>query len=230
MTNALICARKNSKGLIGKNLKLLGGIPLIAHSINCARACSAIDRIVVSTDCADIAETAIKAGAEVPFLRPDHLAEDTSPEWLVWRHAIEHFFGDTKTPMAVLPPTGPLRKGDDVTKAIALFHDTDCDIVITTTTAHRNPAFNMVKSNDDGTVGLAQPGTKTVYRRQDSPDYFDITTNCYVVDPAFVMAKNGIFDGKVRQVVVAPETAVDIDTQLDLDWAEFLLARRHQPS
>lgn len=225
--NVLICARKNSKGLVGKNLKLLDGIPLIVHSIKTAKSIPAIDNIIVSTDCDVIAETAEKAGAKVPFLRPDELAEDNSPEWLVWRHAIENYFDNKSAPMVVLPPTGPLRKTEDVIKAIDLFKASDCDIVITTTPAHRNPHFNMVKSGADGVVELAQNGETRFHRRQDAPDYFDITTNCYVVDPMFIMEKNNIFDGKVRQVVVPHETAVDIDNQLDLDWAEFLIKRSH---
>ena len=225
MTNALICARKNSKGLLGKNLRLLGGIPLIVHSINTAHQTPLIDRIYVSTDCPIIAETALSSGAEVPFLRPSNLAEDTSSEWLVWRHAIKHFFDDITAPMVVLPPTGPLRTLQDVNKAINLFNDHDCDIVITSVPSYRNPNFNMVKSRLDGTVSLAQATGSTYYRRQDAPEYFDMTTNCYVVDPTFVLKKNGIFDGVVRQIVVMPENAVDIDNQLDLDWAEFLMAR-----
>jgi N,N'-diacetyl-8-epilegionaminate cytidylyltransferase len=225
MTNALICARKNSKGLFGKNLRLLGGVPLIVHSINTAQQIPLIDRIYVSTDCPIIAETALNSGAEVPFLRPGDLAEDTSSEWLVWRHAIKHFFDDKASPMVVLPPTGPLRTLKDVSKAINLFNENNCDIVITTVASHRNPNFNMVRSGDNGMVSLAQPSPSTYYRRQDAPEYFDITTNCYVVNPTFVMEKSGIFDGVVKQIVVLPENAVDIDSQLDLDWAEFLMAR-----
>jgi CMP-N-acetylneuraminic acid synthetase len=226
MTTALICARRNSKGLVGKNLKPLGGIPLIVHSINIAKQSSLIDHIFVSTDCPLIAETAKKAGAEVPYLRPEYLAEDTSPEWLVWRHAIENFFDDKTAPIVVLPPTGPLRQLDDVNRAIRLFFEQDCDIVITTTPAHRNPNFNMVKNDGNGLVSLAQTNSTAIHRRQDGLEYFDITTNCYVVDPVFVIENNNIFDGEVRQIIVAPETAVDIDTQLDLDWAEFLWNRR----
>ena len=225
MTNALICARKNSKGLAGKNLRLLGGIPLVAHSINMAHQVSNIDGVYVSTDCPIIEDIAVKFGAKVPFLRPDALAEDTSPEWLVWRHAVENFFDNKKVPLVVLPPTGPLRQRADVSKAIDLFQNSDCDIVITCSPARRNPNFNMVVRDPTGMVSLAQSSTTNVYRRQDAREYFDVTTNCYVVDPDFVIKKDRIFDGRVRQIVVSPETAVDIDTQLDLEWAEFLLAR-----
>ena len=86
---ALICARGGSKGLPGKNIKLLGGIPLIGRSIQIAKQVSRIDRIIVSTDSEEIAEVAIEYGAEVPFMRPKELAQDDSSEWLVWRHALD---------------------------------------------------------------------------------------------------------------------------------------------
>ena len=227
MSVALICARKNSKGIINKNLQLLDGKPLIVHSVNCALATELVKQVFVSTDCPVIAETAVNAGANVPFLRPTELALDETPEWLVWRHAIDNFINDQTLPMVVLPPTGPLRTVVDVNRAINLFMEGECDIVITSTKAHRNPMFNMVSVNADGTVSLANPPEEPFFRRQDAPEVFDITTNCYVVDQTFVMTNKSLFDGKVRQVVVAPETAVDIDTQLDLLWAEFLLAHQN---
>lgn len=226
MSVALVCARKNSKGILNKNLQLLNGIPLIVHSVNCALKTESVKKVIVSTDCPDIAETAVRAGATVPFLRPGELARDETPEWQVWRHAIKNFFHDKTNPMVVLPPTGPLRTVADVNRAINLFMEGESDAVITSTKAHRNPMFNMVKANADGTVGLANQAKSPIFRRQDAPDFFDITTNCYVIDQDFVMANNSLFDGRVRQIVVAPETAVDIDTQLDLLWAEFLITHQ----
>ena len=86
---ALICARGGSKGIPNKNIKLFDGKPLIVRSIDQAKKVKEIDRVIVSTDCEDIAKIAVDAGAEVPFMRPKKLAEDNSSEWLVWRHALE---------------------------------------------------------------------------------------------------------------------------------------------
>ena len=86
----LICARGGSKGLPGKNIKPLNGIPLIGWSINIAKQIDRVSRIIVSTDSEEIAKVALKYGAEVPFMRPKDLAQDDSPEWLVWRHAIKY--------------------------------------------------------------------------------------------------------------------------------------------
>ncbi|SVA92983.1 uncharacterized protein METZ01_LOCUS145837, partial [marine metagenome] len=87
---ALICARGGSKGLPGKNLKILDGDPLIVRAINQTKQIERIERVLVSTDCEDIAEVATSAGAEVPFMRPSELAEDDSPEWEVWRHTVKY--------------------------------------------------------------------------------------------------------------------------------------------
>ena len=86
----LIPARGGSKGLPGKNLLPLANIPLIGWSINSAKKINRISRIIVSTDSSEIAEVARDYGAEVPFLRPAELSMDNSPEWLVWRHAIQY--------------------------------------------------------------------------------------------------------------------------------------------
>jgi len=87
---AFIFARGGSKGLPGKNTRMLNGKPLIAWSIGHAQAVPRIERVIVSTDSPDIAAVAIQYGAEVPFLRPAELARDDSPEWLAWRHALNY--------------------------------------------------------------------------------------------------------------------------------------------
>ena len=87
---AFIFARGGSKGLPGKNVRSLAGKPLIAWSIEHARAVERIDRIIVSTDSKEIADVARQNGAEVPFMRPKDLSSDTSPEWLAWRHALNY--------------------------------------------------------------------------------------------------------------------------------------------
>ena len=87
---ALICARGGSKGLPGKNIRTLNGIPLIGHSIKIAKKIERASRVIVSTDSKEIAKIALEYGAEVPFMRPENLALDNSPEWLVWRHSIDY--------------------------------------------------------------------------------------------------------------------------------------------
>jgi N-acylneuraminate cytidylyltransferase len=224
---AFVFARGGSKGLPGKNLRPLGGKPLVAWAIETARASPLIDRVVLSTDDPEIAAVGRAYGAEAPFLRPPELATDEAPEWLAWRHAIgaiEAAPGGRPIDLFVsLSPTSPLRAVGDVDACIGLALEGDCDVAITVTPAHRNPWFNMVARDPDGNCRLVNRGGAAFHQRQAAPEVFDMTTVAYAVRPTFVMAADGIFAGRVKAVVVPPERAVDIDTELDLRFAEFLL-------
>jgi CMP-N-acetylneuraminic acid synthetase len=223
-----IFARGGSKGLPGKNIRHLGGKPLIAHSISVALACPYIESVIVSTDDAQIATVARAHGASVPFERPSELATDQSPEWLSWQHAISWVrqnLGDFDI-FVSLPATSPLRVVDDVNQCIeTLICNPDTDIVITGCPAARSPYFNMVKRDEEGLTSLALDGNFS--RRQEAPQLFDLTTVAYVARPDFVMRKSRIFDGNVRLVEVPTHRCIDIDTEFDFHIAEFLWQRMH---
>ncbi len=224
---AFIFARGGSKGLPGKNIRPLAGKPLLAWSIEHARAVPGIARVVVSTDSPEIAAVARDYGAEVPFMRPPHLAADDTPEWLAWRHALEFVQaeeGRLPDAMVSVPATAPLRAASDIARCLDLFAQGGCDIVVTMSPAHRSPYFNMVKENSDGTVGLVMPPQSAVTRRQDAPAVYDMATVAYVARPDWVLTHTGVFDGRVRAVQVPSERAVDIDTLQDFRLAEFLLS------
>lgn len=226
---ALICARGGSKGIPGKNIRPLGGRPLIARAIEQAKTVGRIGRVIVSTDSGEIAAVAKEAGAEVPFMRPVELALDNSPEWLVWRHALGYLRdveGAYPDGLVVVPVTAPLRSVDDIERCLDEYEKGGVDMVITVTDAHRNPYFNMVKVRPDGTVGLVISPEAGVTRRQDAPLVYDMTTVAYVAQPGFVMSSNGAFEGRVRPVHVPPERALDIDTPLDFRIAECLMDLR----
>lgn len=223
---AFIFARGGSKSLPGKNIRTLGGKPLIAWSIEHALSVKRIERIIVSTDSEEITAVARQFGAEVPFIRPAELAADNSPEWLAWRHALNYLrvtTGALPDMMLSVPTTAPLRLPIDIENCLDKYEEGDADMVITVTDAHRNPYFNMVKTNANGLVGLVNPPLLTIARRQDSPLVYDMTTVCYVANPKFVMAHNSTFEGRVKAVHVPTERAIDIDTLLDFQIAERLL-------
>ena len=223
---AFIFARGGSKGLPGKNIRLLAGKPLIAWSIEHALAVSRIDRVIVSTDSMEIAAVAKQYGAEVPFVRPSEFAADSSPEWLAWRHALNYVRETTGTfpqVMISVPTTAPLRLPIDIENCLDEYEKGYADIVITVTDAHRSPYFNMVKTKIDGSVGLVNPPQLNIERRQDAPLVYDMATVCYVAHPDFVMTHNAIFDGRVKAVHVPTERAIDIDTLIDFKVAECLL-------
>lgn len=222
---AFIFARGGSKGVPGKNIKLLGGKPLIAHAIEVARASRGIETVIVSTDDEAIANVARQFGAEVPFMRPAELAQDSSSEWLAWRHAIEWVRAERRPfdLFVSLPTTAPFRSVEDVEAVIrAMTEDTRADIAITVAEANRSPYFNMVKLNADGYADLVIRPEGEVIRRQDVPSMFDITTVAYAARPDFVLRANSIFEGKVATVLVPQERALDIDTPFDFRVAEAI--------
>ena len=225
---ALICARGGSKGIPNKNIKLLAGKPLIERSINQIKKLKDINKVIVSTDSKEIANISIKAGAEVPFMRPKKLAEDDTSEWLVWRHALESINkidGGYPDILIIVPVTAPLRTVDDLKSCLVEYQKGNADIVITATESHRNPYFNMIKINEEGMANLVISSEKNITRRQDTPNIYDMTTVAYVTSPKFVLENNGIFSGKVRHVYIPIERALDIDTPIDFKIAELLLSK-----
>lgn len=219
---AFIFARGNSKGLPGKNIKFLGGKPLLAHSIGIAQSVPGIDKVFVSTDSAEIAAVAEAFHATV-IMRPDELSTDTASEWLAWRHAITTLQaqGDDFGIFVSLPATSPLRSTEDVEQCMASL-DEETDVVITVTPASRSPYFNMVVRNDEGFSQLVCSGPN-ISRRQDAPAVYDMTTVAYVARPEFIMSSDRIFSGRVKSVVVPRERAVDIDDIYDFKLAEMFL-------
>ena len=228
---AFIFARGGSKGLPGKNTRLLGGKPLIVWSIERALAVHRISRVIVSTDSDEIATISRQHGAEAPFLRPAELATDESPEWLSWRHGLEYLretTGSFPEVIVSVPSVAPLGLPIDIENCIDEYEKGLSDVVITVTKAHRSPYFNMVKLNLDGTYGLVDTSITSTYRRQDAPSIYDMTTVCYVANSEFVMSHNSIFEGRIGAVHIPIERAIDIDSPLDLQIAEYLFNLREQ--
>ena len=221
-TFAFIFARGGSKGLPGKNLLNLGGKPLLAHSIMIAKDIDKISRIFVSTDSQEIAEVAIEYGAEV-INRPSELAQDDSPEWSSWLHAINWLEdrGEFFDCFVSLPATAPMRNKSDVIKCIDLL-DKQTDIVVTISESSRSPYFNMVKK-DRHYIKLLVDSEKSYSRRQDAPQIYDMTTVAYVARPNFIKNNNNIFDGRVKASIVPKKRAVDIDDEIDFKMAELLM-------
>ena len=226
-TVAFIFARGGSKGVPGKNVKLFAGKPLLAYSIETANKVPAIDRVFVSTDDQEIASVAEQWGATV-IHRPTELAQDNSPEWLAWQHAVK-WVEEQISPFDVfisLPATSPLRNQQDIQNCLHLFDETT-DVVVTITATNRSPWFNMVRILENGYTKILFEGERTYSRRQDVPTAFDMTTVAYVSRPEFIQSASHIFDGIVKAVEIPPERAIDIDSLLDFKIAEYLYQRYH---
>lgn len=206
---------------------MLHGKPLIAWSIEQALSHPLIDRLIVSTDSVTIADVAKNYGAEVPFLRPSHLATDSSPEILSWHHLL-NFIYDTEgclpDTIVSLPATSPLRSSSDIESAILKFKNTSCDLVITVRESQRNPFFNIVIPDDHGYMRVFSKPPENVARRQDCPLTYDITTVAYVTSPEYVLASSNLLNGRVASVTVPLERSIDIDSLYDFNIAEYLLS------
>lgn len=226
-TIAFVFARGGSKGLVDKNLRELGGITLIGRAVDAALAAASVDRVVVSTDSPAIAAVARDHGAEVPWLRPRELASDTCPERLAWRHAcdrVEAVSGPIGLFVSV-PATAPLRHYSDIDRAVARYRAGNADLVVTVTPARASPYFTIVGMDADCGLGYLVDEGGRFARRQDAPEVFEITPVAYVSTPAHIRTADRLFQGRVEGSVVPTERAVDIDDDLDLAFAEFLVAR-----
>ena len=229
MNLGLIPARGGSKGVPGKNIRPVLGKPLLAYAIECGLACPAIDHLIVSTDSEAIAKVARDNGADVPFLRPAALAQDTSPMLPVMRHAVteaEQHYGSVVRNLVLLDPTGPLRTVADIEACLELLEEPNCDAVISGSPAHRNPYFNMVKQNSAGYVRLVAEPSSPVNRRQDAPEVFDLNTVVWAYTRAALMAEQARLPGRTRLYLVPRERALDLDTELDFIVLEHLMAAR----
>ena len=224
-----IFARGGSKGIPKKNIRPLAGKPLIAYAIETGRKVPLIDELIVSTDDEEIAAVAQKYGAKVPFMRPVTLATDHSPEILSWKHAVKTF-EETKNKkvdvLVVIPTTSPLREPKDVESCLLKLLKTDADIVITIKESERNPYFNMVKFDKEGNAHLVANSKKPIGHRQKAPKVFDMTTVAYAVRTSYLRRAKSLLTGKVKAVLIPSERALDIDTLLDFEISEFLMARR----
>jgi len=225
-TVAFIFARGGSKGVPRKNIRLLDGKPLIAHSIEVGLATPGIETVIVSTDDTEIADVARTFGAEVPFIRDAALSQDDSPEWLAWQHAVRWFQtarGEFDC-FVSLPATSPFRAVEDVAACIdRIANDTETDIVITVTHASRSPYFNMVHLDERQSAELVLSPVNGIARRQDAPPVYDMTTVAYAARPQFILESERLFSGRVSAVIVPVERAADIDTELDFRMAEAMV-------
>jgi CMP-N-acetylneuraminic acid synthetase len=220
---ATICARGGSTGVPGKNIRMLHGKPLIAHTIEQALSCPFIDHVYVSTDDDAIADAARTAGAEVPFQRPAELATSSAAKVPVIQHLVEFVVnsGVDVSKIIDLDPTSPLRTQADIAGAFALL-DQDTDVVITGYAADKNPYFNMVEDKGQGLVGLVKTANPPITSRQMAPNVYSMNASIYVWHRETLT--KGLWDGRARIFEMPRDRSVDIDSPLDFDIVEKLMA------
>ncbi len=220
-----ICARGGSGGVPGKNIRPLCGKPLINYTIEQALACPGIDGVYVSTDDAEIAAIAEKAGATVPFVRPAELATATAAKLPVIIHLVEYLEanGMQVDRIVDLDPTSPLRTDEDIQACIELLDD-ETDLVITGYEADKNPYFNMVEPRDENYVTLVKSVDGGVVARQQAPKVYSMNASIYVWHRHSL--KDSLWGGNVKLHVMPRERSVDIDDPLDWKIVELLMKEK----
>ncbi len=226
---ALIPARGGSKGVPRKNIRTLGGKPLIGHTIDAARKTKRIERVVVSTEDDEIAEVAVSLGAEVPFLRPTRLAQDDTPMFPVVVHALEAVIAGGWTPDAVclLQPTFPFRRPEDIDACIDALEALRADCVIS---VHRVPDdFNphwVYFERADGSLQLSTGESEPIPRRQELPSAFHRSGAVYVSRTSTITGHGSLYGDRVVGYETTTESSCNIDTPEDWNRAEALVVRQ----
>lgn len=227
---ALVPARGGSKGLPGKNIRLLGGKPLIAWSIEAALQSSYVDAVVVSTDCAAIASTAAAHGAEIPFMRPAELATDGARSIDAILHAVAHLgeSGRSFDLVLVLQPTSPLRIASDIDRAVELHLSRQADAVVSVCATDHHPWWSNTLPEDGRMNEFLRPEVINT-NRQNLPDFYRLNGAIYLANAPYLSATGSFYGERTFAYVMERERSVDIDTRLDFHLAELLLTegRRH---
>lgn len=219
----IIPARAGSKGIPGKNVKPLAGVPLIAYSIKVALAVAPADDICVSTDDPEVIRIARELGVEVPFVRPAELASDTAGSREVMLHAIDYrnAHGGRYDTIVLLQPTSPLRTPDDIRACLQLMRP-GIDMVVSVTEAASNPYYDCFEAGADGMLHISK-GDGTYTRRQDAPKAWQLNGAVYVIDSGSLHAMPmGKFPRRLMYAMPR-ERSIDIDTLLDWQLAEAII-------
>jgi len=214
-----VLARAGSVGVPGKNVRPLGGVPLIVHSIRHARQSGLFGTIVVSTDDPVARSIAEAEGVELVIERPTELASATAGKVPAIVHAVEtteQQLGLTFDIVVDLDVTSPLRLPEDVVAAVAMLEgDETASNVITGTPARRSPYFNLVERTPEGGVRLVRASDQPLLRRQDAPDCFDMNASIYVWRRATLSADLRVVNPGTRLHVMPEERSYDVDSELD---------------
>jgi CMP-N,N'-diacetyllegionaminic acid synthase len=224
---AVIPARGGSKGLPGKNIRPLAGLPLIAHSILCAQMSSVISRTIVSTDSTEIAEVARRYGADVPFIRPADLAKDNTAMWPVLRHALDEIERIDKANydyLILLDPTSPGRLPADITDALAKLRSIPEAVgIVAVSIPEFNPIWHCVTEREGWMVDLIQDANQ-FNRRQDVPTVYRINGSLYIWRADFVRKeKQGWRQGHHLIYQMPEERAIHIDDASEFSKNDLLI-------
>jgi CMP-N,N'-diacetyllegionaminic acid synthase len=224
-----ICARGGSKGVKNKNIRDLLGKPLIAYSVLQAKASGLFEAIAVSSDSPLILDAARAYGADILVERPLEMATDAAAKLPAIQHCVRTAEQNRCTTFDIivdLDATSPLRSVTDIREAIQLLENRRVSNVITGAPAHRSPYFNLVELDKDGVARLSKPLPTPITRRQDAPQCYDMNASIYVWQRKALFSNQSIFNNDTLLYEMPAERSVDIDSELDFQIVELLMAKQ----
>lgn len=224
-----IGARKGSKGVLRKNFKSLAGKPLIDWSLDQLINSSKIDIVVVSTDDEDIYDHSIRKGTLDIGLRPFELSDDKTSKWNVWQHSLqetEKKVGEIEL-FVDLDCTSPLREIEDINNSIELFLEKKPDMVMSCCIARKNPYFNLVELDENGSLKISKKPKVEIHSRQNVPIVYEHAASTYVLDPNYLKNAVSLYEGYVIPYIMPSERCWDIDSEFDFKIVEFLMYEKN---
>lgn len=223
----LVTARGGSKGLPGKNLLKVGGMSLTARAVRSGTESRYVDRVVISTDSAEIAQEAENFGCGVPFMRPCELATDGAKSIDVIRHALETLKeqGESYDVFVLLQPTSPFRTAFHVDACLELMDVKGADSVVSVAKAEHHP-LNMNTLPDDMCMKNFIRTEAENRNRQDLPDYYRLNGAVYAVSCGYMLESGRLFSERSYAYLMSAEDSVDVDSKLDLKLAQLLVQEK----
>lgn len=220
-----ICMREGSKGVKGKNFRYLNGRPLMEYTIEQALDCDIIENIVVSTDSKIGASIAKDMGLEVWFLRPEELSNDNAAKLPVIIHALheaEKYYSKEFSHIIDLDATSPLRNTEDIILAMHQLESSESDNLVSACLSRKNPYFNMLELIDDEVCIVKQPH-KPFIRRQDAPIVYEMNASIYIWKRSRLLSEKPLISKDTSCYIMPEERSIDIDTELDFKYVEYLM-------
>lgn len=222
---SIIPARGGSKGLPQKNIKDLNGKPLIYYTINASLNSEKISRTIVSTDCDKIANISKELGAEVPFLRPNSLANDTSTSIETVLHCLDYLKeAEDYVPdyVCMLQCTSPLRTETHINEAIKFMVDIRANSVVSVCVADKSPFWAKILQ-EDGRIASLIGQENIPQRRQDLPTVYNLNGAIYINKTQLLYEKNLLVSDDTYPYIMDKRSSIDIDDLLDFEFCSLIL-------
>ena len=219
---AIVPARGGSKGVARKNIRQLGGKPLLEWTLDAALNSDFIDKVVVSTECCEVASVATAFGIDMPFMRPPRLSRDDTAVADVVEHVLSSL-DEQYEDVILLQPTSPLRSNTHITDALRAYYKSDARSLVSVCRAEKSPYW-MYTINEERLLKPLLTYEGLLKRRQDLPAVYQLNGAIYVVNvPLFLNKKEFVYCDTVPYVM-DQSSSLDIDTLMDFQIAEAMLA------